>query len=96
MLGVFPVQRFEGVCQRGDDPTFFEFCQRLLEVAIDPMKLEPKKEFKTRTGGKSPDRADTTALLILWAKYRYGLIPGAEHSTLIRSNSRAEKVKVSS
>ncbi len=59
-----------------------QFCTRLI---LNSMKggrvsVEAKKEMKNRTGGKSPDDADSDVCIIHYLRHIAGIIPGGSHT----------------
>lgn len=60
---------------KGIDPeTASEFCNRIFTVGENGIiVLEPKREMKSRAGMRSPDLADSAAVLLYTVQYRGGL-----------------------
>jgi hypothetical protein len=56
-----------------------QFCTRLVLNIGTKVTLEPKKEMKMRTGGKSPDDADSIVCVIEYIRHIAGVIAGGSH-----------------
>lgn len=67
-----------------DSKTALQLCARRFKKADRPLALESKAEYKKRTGLRSPDEADATALLAYAALRTCGLCPGSEQLSLRR------------
>ena len=52
-----------------------QFCRRRFVKDSTPLRLEPKREYKARSGGKSPDEADSAVLALSAAVARFGFDP---------------------
>jgi hypothetical protein len=62
-----------------EDQAIGEFCTREVMDKMDSrgrVKLESKTEMKSRTGGRSPDTADTETILVEHARIKLGISVG--------------------
>jgi hypothetical protein len=59
------------------DEAFEQFCSReVLDDGREKISVETKKAMKNRTGGKSPDHADSIAVGVEYVRVKLGIIPG--------------------
>jgi len=72
------------------DDAVLEFCTRLVLGAIKGKKLsiEPKSEMKNRTGGRSPDTADSAVCVIDHVRYTMGVHPGSKSSGSVDTDTQ--------
>jgi len=54
--------------------------RRYRNVKGGKVRVEPKEEYKARSGGVSPDEADLLTLLVEFCRERCGVIPGIQES----------------
>lgn len=58
------------------DDSALQFCQRRLHPTKRPLRLESKKDVRTRLK-RSPDNADACAVALAVARFKLGVAPGA-------------------
>jgi len=81
---------------KGLDPkTAHQFCSRHFKNATRPQALESKPEYKKRTGLRSPDEGDCTALLTLAARRICGLTPGSDKPDTLNTPYRDPRPELS-